>query len=358
MSGEVEFDREVWQCAACRRTHAPVDRAMGLKPKGKWTQGVERKTAFAAARASYADASQALDELAGLKVSTSEVDRIAQEHGVALDKLQRKEEEAWREPVSPWRDTPRPEIQCERLVGEADAACVLTVSGEEHKSVCCGTVFDADARGRSGERPFVSHRLYTASAEDMGDFGERFKALAWRGGMRGARVAFLADGARCLWKWAEENLPPGTLFIQDFWHVCERLSQLAQVLYPKGWEKPFAKWKTSLREGKVNNVIQTLRRLRPKFKGEAAAALDEQLAYLANGRHRMDYVRYEAEGWPIGSGAIEGTCKHLVKSRFCLTGARWRRGNIHKILALLLAQFNNEWSKYWNCQSYEMAKAA
>ena len=36
----------------------------------------------------------------------------------------------------------------------------------------------------------------------------------------------------------------------------------------------------------------------------------------------MDYARFEREGWPIGSGAVEATCKHLVKERFCVTGAR------------------------------------
>jgi hypothetical protein len=38
------------------------------------------------------------------------------------------------------------------------------------------------------------------------------------------------------------------------------------------------------------------------------------LHYLESGKHRMDYQRYEQEGWPIGSGAIEATCKHLVKT--------------------------------------------
>ena len=49
MSGEIRFDRAVWQCSRCRRSHAPADLAMGVRPKGKWTAGVERKTAFAAA---------------------------------------------------------------------------------------------------------------------------------------------------------------------------------------------------------------------------------------------------------------------------------------------------------------------
>lgn len=351
MSGEIRFDRAVWQCGKCRRSHAPVDLAMGVRPKGKWTGGVERKTAFAAAFSPFLEASGALLELADLEVSASEVDRIGQEHGAVLDALQREEEEIWRAPMDPLRQRPAPQISCQRLVIEADATSVLTVAGEEHKSVYCGTLFGLEARGKSGDRPFISERLYTASAENMEDFSDRLKALAWRGGMRGARVAFVGDGARCLWKWAEENLPEGTVFIQDFWHVCERLAKLAQLLFPEGvWRKTFERWKGKLRAGKFKSLLKTLRALRSQRRGKARQGLEEELGYLETGGHRMDYARYEKEGWPIGSGAIEGTCKHLVKSRFGVTGARWRRRNIHKILALRLAVFNKEWEQYWETE--------
>lgn len=320
---------------------------MGVRQRGKWTSGVERKASFAAAFSPFCEASEALRELADLEVSSSEVDRIAQEHGERLDAIQRKEEEAWRAPVDPLREVPKPDLSCERVVIEADGTTVLTVADEEHKSVYCGTAFGLDGRGKSGDRPFLSERLYTASAENMADFSERLKALAWRSGMRTAQVAFVGDGARCLWKWAEENLPEGTVFIQDFWHVCEHLSELAQLLFPGDWEPTFKQWKQWLRKSKMTQLLKALRELQGRRRGKAREALEEQIAYLESGRHRMDYARYEKEGWPIGSGAIEGTCKHLVKTRFAVTGARWRRGNIHKTLALRLAVFNNEWEEYW-----------
>jgi hypothetical protein len=62
----------------------------------------------------------------------------------------------------------------------------------------------------------------------------------------------------------------------------------------------------------------------------------------------MDYVRYESEGLIIGSGAVEGTCKHLVKQRFNLTGARWKRNRIKYVLSLRLSLFNEEWEEDWS----------
>ena len=354
ISGQIAFEREVWRCAKCGRSFAPVDLAMNARPKGKWTAGVERMAAFAAALDPYLGASKTLLELAHIQMSSSEVDRIAQEYGDHFDSQQRREEEEWLRPVDPLRETPEPEISCENLVIQADAASVLTVSGEEHKSVYCGTVFGLEARGKSGKRPFLSNRLYTASAENMDDFSPRLKALAWRGGMRRAKaVAFVGDGAPCLWKWAEENLPEGTLFIQDFWHVCERLAKLAKALFAAAWESVFKQWKRWLRRSKIGLILRELRKLYALRRGQARETLKEELGYLENGRHRMDYARYEKEGWLIGSGAVEGTCKHLVKSRFAVTGARWRRKNIHKVLALRLELFNEDWEKRWETQSWK-----
>ena len=334
---------------------APVDLAMGARPGGKWTEGVERKAAYAAALSPFADASHVLLELSELEMSASEVDRIAQLHGERIDRVQRAEEEEYRAPVDPLRAAPEPSLRCERQVIEADATCVLTVAGEEHKSVYCGTVFDLDSRGQSDSgRPFVANRLYTASAEDMADFGERLKALAWRGGMRGAReTAFVGDGARCLWKWAQENLPSGTILIQDFWHVCEHLSELAQALDGESWQPRFHRWKRWLRQSKVHRILKEWRKECSKRRGKTRELLEEEITYLEAGRERMDYVRFEREGWPIGSGAIEATCKHLVKERFRVTGAQWRRANIPKMLALRIAIFNQEWEEYW-----ESSKAA
>ncbi|MBV9026735.1 MAG: hypothetical protein JO362_23725, partial [Streptomycetaceae bacterium] len=47
------------------------------------------------------------------------------------------------------------------------------------------------------------------------------------------------------------------------------------------------------------------------------------MAYLTN---KADYLHYDtalAAGWPIATGIIEGACRHLVKDRLDITGARW-----------------------------------
>lgn len=191
---------------------------------------------------------------------------------------------------------------------------------------------------------------YAAGSGTLEQFKHDFLALANRMGARGAhRIAVVADGAEPLWNLVRECIP-GPIEIQDYWHVCERLHGLAADLFGSESEekKEAAKsWSGLLWEGKVNELIEELYLLRRGKRGKKRKRLSGEIGYLEKGRHRMDYARYREEGWPIGSGAIEGTCKHLVKERFGLTGARWRRDQIQDVLALRLAQFNGEWDDYW-----------
>lgn len=351
MKGEIRFERLYYYCPRCRTYFSPLDQELGVCPALCLTPSLKRRVAWLAARSSFEHAAEDLAELIDVKVSSSEFQRVALEVGDAFERLNLERDEAWNRPVSPQRPAPEPEIAPERLVVQADATCVLTVKGEEHKSVYCGRVFDLDAIGRkeSNGRPFIADSRYAGGAIGFEDFSARLKALAYRRGARRAKqVAFLADGARCLWGWAEAFFGPEAVLIQDFWHVCERLSHLAQVLYGEAWRERFERWKEQLAQSRVDSVIRQLRRLRRQFDGPKRKCLNEQIGYLEAGRGRMDYARYRREGWPIGSGAIEGTCKHLVKERFCVTGAQWRRRNIPQVLALRVAQANHEWDEYWN----------
>jgi len=350
LSGSAIYEREVYECSECRHSYAPMDEEMGVLPGEKLTRAVVRKVSYASARSSYAQASKDLKELIDVDVSPAECARVVEEEGARLERIQREREERRLAPVSYTRPALPAEIQCEKLVLQADATCVLTVEGEEHKSVYCGMAFGQDSRGRKEEsnRPFITQKRYTGSAKNMEDFGQRLKALAYRMGMRYAEsIAFIADGARCLWKWAEDALPKDVVFIQDFWHVCEHLADLAQELYGKNWKEKFSRWKMALRESLVDKILVELEEEHKRRRGNLRKKVKDEIQYLQNGRERMDYARFEKEGWPIGSGAIEATCKHLIKERFCITGAHWRRKNIGKLLSLRLSIFNNEWDQDW-----------
>lgn len=358
LAGEVAFERMVFECPVCRASQAPMDAELGLAKGEQITRGFARRIVWMSAQGSFDLAAKGIKEVMGLEVSAAECQRMALEEGARIDELMRAREEEYLRPVSPERPAPQAQIKAERLVMMADGGTVLTVKGEEHKSVLCGRAFDLEDRGRKQGvegaepgRPFIGRDLHAASAVDMEDFARRFKALGQRAGMRmAAEVAFVADGAAPLWKWAEENLPPDAVMIQDFWHVAEHLAALCREVYDEdaGQSPRLARWKEALLASRVEEVIAELGAEHAKRRGAKREILGGEIGYLSKGRHRMDYARYREQGWPIGSGAIEADVKHLLKQRFGITGARWRRANIFALLAIRVAIANDDFADFWS----------
>lgn len=350
LRGKLTYFRTVYECPKTRLQVAPLDAELGLGRGAKMTREVVSKVAWAGARSSYGGAAEDLRRLAGIEVSRAEFARVVIDEGERVGARQAEREERWSEPVSSDRPVFAPEFDCERLVVEADATAVLTVAGEEHKMVYCARAYDAEARYEKAGREMIAgdSSRFAASGETIEEFKYSVDALANRMGARSAKaMVFLADGAPALWKIASERLP-SAVQIQDFWHVSEHLFSLARALH--GDRTPQAKqagerWKAMLYEGKVADIIDELKTLHKTHRGEKRTKLWDELRYLEQGRHRMNYPSYRAAGWPIGSGAIEATCKHLVKERLRVTGARWRRENIPPIVALRLCRTNEEWDR-------------
>lgn len=46
----------------------------------------------------------------------------------------------------------------------------------------------------------------------------------------------------------------------------------------------------------------------------------------------MNYPEYLRQGFPIGSGAVEGACKHVVSDRFRGMGMRWKSRTAEPLL--------------------------
>jgi hypothetical protein len=104
-----------------------------------------------------------------------------------------------------------------------------------------------------------------------------------------------------------------------------------------------------LRQGEVEAVIAELDRRAKAAKGESRRdALRVRRNYFMEHRERMRYREFEALDLPIGSGAIEGTCKNLVKGRMDGVGMRWDAADgIEMMAALRVRMFNERWEDLW-----------
>ncbi len=87
----------------------------------------------------------------------------------------------------------------------------------------------------------------------------------------------------------------------------------------------------------------TLRGLPPK----AREAVDDGADYLLKYARHLRYDEYLRKGLPIATGVIEGACRHLVKDRMDVTGARWSLGGAEAVLRLRALRASGDFDEYW-----------
>jgi hypothetical protein len=144
----------------------------------------------------------------------------------------------------------------------------------------------------------------------------------------------------------------------DFLHVLEYLWKAAWSFHAEAdpaaeqWVRHHAR---NVLDGKATRVAGAIRRqattsaLTPKQREGA----DTCARYLTNKAAYLDYPTALTHGWPIATGVIEGACRHLVKDRMDLTGARWGLDGAEAILKLRALRSNDNFDEYW---TYHLAQ--
>ncbi len=98
-----------------------------------------------------------------------------------------------------------------------------------------------------------------------------------------------------------------------------------------------------------------------ELDGKARQAVDSCCDYLLRHASYLRYDQYLTMGMPIATGVIEGTCRHLVKDRMELTGARWSLAGAEAVLRLRALRASGDFEEYWKfheAQEYERNHAA
>lgn len=117
--------------------------------------------------------------------------------------------------------------------------------------------------------------------------------------------------------------------IVDFFHVCGRLNQLAEGLFPDA--ESATAWVRRMRHilkhepNAVHKILHSAAALRPKtLRGVARKRFREAWNYLVTHRAGMDYASYRRRRLPIGSGVTEAACKTVFTQRFKCSGMTWK----------------------------------
>jgi hypothetical protein len=158
----------------------------------------------------------------------------------------------------------------------------------------------------------------------------------------------LTDGDRGLKNRVQLDLPHFTLIV-DIIHVTEYLWQAANTLLGETHPMRDVWMQDALRCLLEDDLDQLLNHLNYQLAGlskHKQTALKKVIRYLSNNRDYMHYQDYLAKGYPIGTGVIEGACRHLVKDRFERAGMRWSTLGAQVMLDLRAVYLNGDWHDF------------
>jgi hypothetical protein len=141
--------------------------------------------------------------------------------------------------------------------------------------------------------------------------------------------------------------------VVDFVHVLGYLWNAANCLHPND-DQAAQRWvhhqAIRVLQGHARKVAGTIRRQATAARLDSAARkpADEAANYLTNKSPYLDYPTALHNGWPIATGIVEGACRHLVKDRMDITGARWGLAGAEAILKLRAIKTNGDFEAYWH----------
>ncbi len=156
------------------------------------------------------------------------------------------------------------------------------------------------------------------------------------------RWVVLTDGQKALLRQVAAAAPRDKVeivVVQDCIPVPESLWQAADARHrdDAGDREPWVMDRaTAIRAGRAQDLAVGLRRAatRKPLRHSARKPGDKAADDIDNHQARRQDDRALAQGLPIATGVIDGACRHLVKDRMAITGARWGLDRAEAILKL------------------------
>ncbi len=364
----------------------PLDATLNLPPN-KYSQGVRRKAGLEVAKGSFEEAVKAIQEGTGAELPKRQAEELSRAISADFDEFYAR----------------RPVEKDGRPVAEASDLLVMSTDGkgivvrkqdlrEATRKKAEATTYKLKARLSKGEkrnrkrmatvasvyevaphlrtagqimgqdessapkRPRIQDkRVWASLRQSPAQVIEEMFAEAERRDPKHERTwLVLVDGQEAQQREVEAAIArhrTDVVVIQDFVHVLEYLWKAAYCFHADGTSEAEA-WVLerayALLQGKVSEVAAGMRRsaTRQGLSHEARAPVDKCADYLLKNKERFDYATALANGWPIATGIIEGACRHLVKDRMDLTGARWSLDGAEAVLRLRSLRASGDFEEY------------
>ncbi|WP_407918485.1 ISKra4 family transposase [Kitasatospora sp. NE20-6] len=383
--GKVTATRIAYRSRGAVDLH-PADAALNM-PTVMHSLGLSRLAAVESARGSFAEACERVNTLTGAGIGPRQVQELAVAAAADIDAYYRALV------PEPCTDATllvlstdgkgvviRPEALREATAKAAAAKsgnkmATRLAPGEKHgrrRMATLGTVYDAepaprtvddiiaDPVGSQRERrpgPKARSKWLCGSVNDTAEqvIAAVFDQAEARDPDHRRTWVVLVDGARHQLglihaEAARRNVAVHTLI--DIIHVLEYLWDAAHCLHPAG-DRAAEAWvaaqaRTVLAgESEQAAASITAAADAAELRPGSRKGIDDAVGYLRNKAAHLRYDTALHEGFPIATGIIEGACRHLVKDRLDITGARWGLTGAEAVLKLRALRSNGDFDAYW-----------
>jgi hypothetical protein len=346
--GEVCIPVRTFQCGGCRASLRPDDRHLGVPEAGDFTDDVRVLYAPLVAELPHRVANDLFARCTGVALSSRGaqgiIDSTAKDLSAWQAERERQEAEAVGDALASGDGAAdlRVEIAMDGVMAHIDGRW-------QEAKVATILVRQLEAEAEEPTLGAVLARRYVGVLGAAEDLAARITQVIREAGWESIPIGeILGDGAPWIWTVADAHFP-GVRQTLDYYHLSEHLYAFAHLLSPnnpvgaKGWvEQKLG----ALLTDRVGEVLSALKRMRP-WKQAICDALAQLIGYVERNRTRIRYQAPWRRGLAVGSGAVEGACKHVIQSRFKRAGMRWKPPGFLNVLALRLARLNGTFQAFW-----------
>jgi hypothetical protein len=354
--GPVAVKRAYYYDQGCQAGWCPKDHTLDIEGTS-YSSGVRRMISKVGAYRSFGLGHEDLYELAGIRVSAKEVERISQMVGHQTEAFQAADGQAWLlgQVVSI--------IPVFRLYVGLDGTGVPVVKKEtvgrpgkgkdgqaKTREVKLGCVFTQTGFDQEG-RPVRDEgsTSYTGAIEAAETFGQRIYQEAIRRGMdRAGEVCVLGDGASWIWHIADEHFYGATQIV-DLYHAREHYWNVAKACFGQNMES-LHQWTEErhqeLDDGLVEEVMEAIHKCLC-LPGSDKSVCEREIGYFGKNKERMRYADFRKRGLFVGSGVLEAGCRTVIGQRLKQSGMHWTVRGANSIIALRCCIMSNRWEDFW-----------
>ena len=357
--GEVTILSSYYHCATCHTGQQPWEGTLRVGDH-RLTVAAEEAISLTGLLTSFDRAArQTLRKLTGIRVSESTVERVTEDAGEQLAKcLEQKEVFGPAKPWN-WQHDARG-----RSCGYTSLDFVSVPqqgpdgAKADSRMAAVGLVYNPQSKHDDPLPRGNDDVRYLSGFYSLDALGSELRRQAAQVGWDDLEQQLaISDAGKGLEDFQRQNFALAERML-DFFHASEHVGRMAQAVHPRDPEQAKrqtgAWWHTLKHTGGAALRSEWEQLDTEGWSEERRETYRVELGYFRNHEHKMDYPRYVANGWQIGSGPIESACKRVVTQRLKGAGMRWsEKGSdaVCHLHALLLSE-NGCWDEFWDSKNH------